>query len=246
MFWFWCLFVDFFQRFQCFWNESLEKLKSSSPKLCKAKNLDSLTGKYIKPCPKYTYRDYCKSHAEQKPIACAAYHYIHGLEADHPMLHIWAQKELDARLEYCQRFGILSTDYGHAKWYDHLKWIIVKHETIISVREDAKNYRKKRLLKRVQVDKVCSQELTDCRMSLESVEQYEPKKKSDDDNAFYDWKFVSQSGDEKQLEKKNINKFLFENYYNRSSLCDMQHLDLKIKAERSKKKKLFVGDDEEW
>lgn len=236
-----------FTSFKCHWNEFLDLLKFTTVKMCKAKNLSLITGTYIQPCNKYTYGKYCDSHAEQLPIACEEYHYTRGLRADDPELHYWARKELRARLVYCQRFAI-STDYGHAKWHDHLRGIIDRYEQTISWREDFARQRKQQRLDRVQNELVCSQELTEIGMSLESVKEYKSTKKSADNDAVDDdWSFqyrvkVSESVCENQLKKININKHLFQTYYNRSSLDNVQHLNLILRT----KKKLILDDGDDW
>lgn len=135
------VFLKLFRLFQCFWNEFLDKMKFTSVKLCKAKNVDPSSRRYI-PCTKYTYRKYCPSHKLQLAKACEQYHYIRGLASDHPKLHVYAQKELDARNEFCQRFSI-SSDYGHIRWCEHLKGIIKRDEQLTFLHEQFERERNK-------------------------------------------------------------------------------------------------------
>lgn len=65
---------------------------------------------------------------------------IANLEQFHMVcIHILAQEELHLRHEYCQRFSIESSNYGHHKWIQHLENIINAHnaykETKIFLRE---------------------------------------------------------------------------------------------------------------
>lgn len=226
--------IKFIQLFAIVWNEFLDKLKFSMIKLCQAKNVDSFTGKFIKPCEKYTHGKYCEEHLKQLAHACKEYHYTRGICHNDPMLHVWAKKELNARIVYCQRFSI-RCDYGHLKWNNHLQDIIKGYEQRVLFREENKKNR----LARVLNTAVQPQELKNYAMNLEPANKYEQFDNIDDD-----WSDSGKVDQRDQLNKININTFLFNNYFKRSSDNDVKYLNL-IKAIK-REKKLNYFDNEDW
>lgn len=232
------ILLKLIRSFTCLWNLWLDKLKFSSVKICAAKNLNPYTETYIQPCGKYSYRKYCSSHSIELAKACAQYHYISHLPHDDPMLHFWAQKELDERIEFCQRFSI-STDYGHAKWNEHLRNIINRHEQQMILYEEIKRERHLQRLNHVLEDAVCSNQIKECTMTLFHADHYESNKKRvggyDDD-----WSDSLILKNENQLDKLTLKHYLFQNYFKRSSLSEMNYLNL---FETERKIKQNVDDD---
>lgn len=221
------------------WNQWLDKLKFSSVKICAAKNLNPYTKTYIQPCEKYSYRKYCAAHSIELTKACAQYHYIGNLSHDDPMLHFWAQKELDERIEFCQRFSI-STDYGHAKWNEHLRNIIDRGEQKRVLFEEIKRERHLQRLNHVLEDTVCSNQIKNCSMLLFYADDYESNGKNAG-NYDDDWNDSLNLQNENPCDELTIKQYLFQNYFKRSSLSDVKYLNL-FETER----KINQNVDEEW
>lgn len=195
-------------------------------KRCKVKNLDLKTQAYIQQRNKYTHRKQYQRIGQFQRIEkrwLKHYHYTRGLSANDPMLYVWAKKELNERIEFCPRFFI-SNDYGQ-----------------IICRREFERKRRQQRLDRVKEGLVCFQELGDClsRLSLDSTCQYQTTKKSDDD----DWNDFSHGNfQHEQLNKIYINTYLFENYYMRSDLNEVEHLNLIEKISRRKQ----CADNDNW
>lgn len=213
---------------KCLWNEYLDKLKCSSVKICAAKNWNPRTNSYTLPCTKYAIRNYCKLHSIQLADACAHYHYIRDLPLNHPMLHVWAHQELNERIEFCQRFS-KNTDYGHEKWHQHLQGIIDRHAS----NEKFKRERQQERLDYVLEGGINSNEIKECPMLLFYMGNYEYNNIVAND----DW---SDRLNSSQLHKRNRNLYLFNNYYSRNSLSELNYLNLV----KPKRKPIKIYDDE--
>lgn len=220
--------------FKVLWNEFCDTLKFSTVKLCKAKRLSPITGTYISPCHKYTSDVYCTRHRSEMASACAAYHLTRNLSSDDPLLHIQAQKELFARHEYCQRFGI-SEDYAHMKWCEHLKSIIERRKISDSIHKE----RLQKRFDRVKYGSVRSEEIDKCCISLDTTVKYQ----FECDAGNCDWEEIVSCGAMTDKYKKNL--FLLNNYYRQSKLKDVQYLNL---FENSRKKQIISveNNDDEW
>lgn len=224
------------------WNEFLDKIKFTSVLKCRANNWDQVTGRYRKPCLKYTHGKYCRQHSIELARACEQYHYTRFLSKNDPMLHYWAKKELNERIEFCERFSI-SNDYGHTKWNEYLQNIINQHEQRVIFAEKNKRERLQQRFDRVLEDMVCPRELNDCRISLETMKNYKRDVAADGD--WIENVNFEENLSENQFKKININKHLFNTYYKRSSLNDVKHLNL-IEVKLEKKCFSVYSDEDDW
>lgn len=218
------LLLELIYSYKCLFNQWLDKSKFTSVKICAAKNYNSCTKTYTNPCEKYSHRKYCSLHSKELAKACKQYHYISHLSHDDPLLHYWAQRELDERIEFCQRFSI-STDYGHAKWNKHLRSIINRHEQQLILHEQIKKERRLQRLDHIFEDSVNSKEIKECAMTLFYADNYEINKKEGwqiDEN----WSDSSILKNENQFDKLIFNYYLFQNYFKRSNLSEMNYLNL--------------------
>lgn len=173
------LLLNFVRWFKVLWNQFLDKVKFTSVKLCIAKNWNANTERYTQPCTTYTHDKYCPLHKKQMFGACEAYHCTRGIKSSDPLFPIMAKKELEKRSEYCDRFSILSSDFGHMKWTEYLQGIIDHHEEMIKIREEDTQMRKEAILNRVLDYPIILQDLNNCKLSLDSTKKY-----ADDDS---DW-----------------------------------------------------------
>lgn len=229
----------FVHSFKCLWNQWLNKLKFSSVKICAANNLNPYTNTYIKPCKKYSDQKYCAEHSIKLAKACKQYHYISHLSHDDTLLHYWAQKELSERIVFCQRFSITS-DYGHEKWNEHLRSIIKRYEQKTILYEKIKQERRMERLNRVFYDTVYSYQIKECPMTLFCADDYDSNKINinSSNDTWNDDLFLK---NENQLDKVTLNHYLFQYYFKRGNLSDLNYLNL-IESKRKVNKNI----DEEW
>lgn len=213
--------MSMFLWFKLNFNENLDKLKYKSLQKCGANDYHPRSGTYTKPCAKYTYNTiYCDMHSYLQRISCKMYHYLHDSRLAHVPNNIKAEVELNARLQYCQRFSIKS-DWGHSQWNEHLRLLSMSDYLPSSEKEE----RMKHISNEVLFNKVCLNALDESPMSLETGLHYRARAQSSDDD-WDDWNDYDDQHDEKKFDKVMINKYLFDNYFKRSKLENISYIGL--------------------
>lgn len=165
------MLLIFYQKwFKLTFNDYLDKLKFKSLQICQANDYHPRTGTIIQPCSKYTYHQYCDKHTYLRQISCKMYHFLHDHRLRHIEMNLKAEVELNARLQYKQRFSIKS-DRGHTKWIDYLREIIYATEKILNEKEDNIEVIKQHIM----FDPVSMHSLEQSHMSLEPGLNYRTK-----------------------------------------------------------------------
>lgn len=201
------------------------------------KNYHLSSGTYIEPCASYIpiNERLCDMHRYLQRISCSMYHYMFDMKLQHVSKKIRATVELNARLQYEQRFSI-ECDGGHRKWNEHLRKLIENSYDEIS-HEEEERQRIDTIYNEIMYDRLNLHTLKSSKMSLEITSGPNYNDYGDDDN----WSDGSEvKKEEVKCDKWLMNLYLFSNYFEKTRMCDLTNIDL-IQYE---KKKNYV--DEMW
>lgn len=217
------IFIVIIQLIQLKFNEFLDKLKFKAAKRCAAKNYHSREMMYTIPCSLYTFKEFCDEHTFLYRQSCNMYHFMADCRLSHISNSVKAEAELSARIQFAQRFA-KKTDWGHAKWLDYLKKVIHSATVKSSIENEIKAMRRQCVL----FDEVCMQTFNQARISLEPGVNFHLAMKTTTTTAasVNEWSSADDTYSTKQCDKIKINQFLFDRYYQRNDMLNMNYMNL--------------------